>query len=745
MSETTKVEILQIQTEQSEKSVKSLKSRIKELKDEIGMLDEGTEEYNRKIQQTAELSRQLNDINEAIKGSAKDFGEVVSNVAGTLGGLSGTVQGVVSAMSLIGVESKSAEKAIKTLVALQGLTSAFAAIDSGAKAFGRLRVQIQASTVAMNGMKKALIGTGIGALVVALGTLISNWETVAKWLGINNDRSKELAKTTDKLTEAHKNFNKSLDFQVRLLKAKGVAEKDILEYQRKQLQAEVERQRFEYKRLEWEKKRLVAQGKRKQAEKDYNEALKAQAENLKEAKQALVDFDKEMKISQAQQETDARKLKEQNASAAYTKALANARKLVDDQYNYIRNKYSQIREEIERQADETTFKIELDFGLSDSERSGQLATNEINRMTALIESYKNEIAEIAQTTENRRKALENQLKEQVAKGDLTKALMQQQLTEFDANENKIISDLANAQKTLLYTIEKTVQAQERESEQFRLQKEQTNNYIDNLRQSTDIELEYMQRKTELKQDEYSLDAEMNAVELDHTRDLLELEQERLSNEISILTQKNKLKLIAEDEYQTQMADLQSQQLLNAQNLADAEVEIERNKLESKKELNQRYIKAYTTIAGNIGDVLGSLADMNDANFERQKQFEVAQAIISTIASGVSAVNAIWSDKTIPTVAARVAMTATTVASLLASGFAQVEQIRKTQPNSSTPNVSQSSVSVLSPVYSNVRQTTTSDDFIRLNENAQNQKVFVVYQDIEDAGRKVEVIRGQNVF
>lgn len=52
----------------------------------------------------------------------------------------------------------------------------------------------QGATVATNGFKKALIATGIGAVVVALGALVANWEKVAKFLGLAGNAQNKVNK-----------------------------------------------------------------------------------------------------------------------------------------------------------------------------------------------------------------------------------------------------------------------------------------------------------------------------------------------------------------------------------------------------------------------------------------------------------------------------------------------------------------------------------------------------------------------
>ena len=62
------------------------------------------------------------------------------------------------------------------------ITQAIPALDDGVKAFKRLGLAIKSATAGMSGFKKALISTGLGALVAALGLIIANFDKISAWL-----------------------------------------------------------------------------------------------------------------------------------------------------------------------------------------------------------------------------------------------------------------------------------------------------------------------------------------------------------------------------------------------------------------------------------------------------------------------------------------------------------------------------------------------------------------------------------
>lgn len=192
--------------EDSKLTINELRKSIKDLKNELLNLDSSTKEYNSTAAQLGTLQHKLTEINEVTKASAADLGQVYSNCTKSLQGLSGAIQGGMAVMSLFGVESEEATKAIQKMQSIMALTQSFTAIDSGAKAFKGLTNQIKFSAKGLNGFKKALIGTGLGAIVVVLGTLIANWDELTAAIGISTETMDKFATVISGVGNAIKNY-----------------------------------------------------------------------------------------------------------------------------------------------------------------------------------------------------------------------------------------------------------------------------------------------------------------------------------------------------------------------------------------------------------------------------------------------------------------------------------------------------------------------------------------------------------
>lgn len=79
------------------------------------------------------------------------------------------------------------------------ITQAIPAIDDGIKGFKRLGLAIKGATAGMSSLKKALISTGLGALAVALGLIIANFDKISAWLDEITGQTDFLGSLSDKV------------------------------------------------------------------------------------------------------------------------------------------------------------------------------------------------------------------------------------------------------------------------------------------------------------------------------------------------------------------------------------------------------------------------------------------------------------------------------------------------------------------------------------------------------------------
>lgn len=163
-------------------SVKELRQELKAQKDIMLSAEEGTKEYNDALQKAAGIQHTLKEQMEEVNASAMDFGQIAGNVVKATGGIVAGFQAAKATMNLFGIENEAVLESLEKMQNLMAITQAIPALDDGVKAFKRLGLAIKSATAGMSGLKKAIISTGFGALVVALGLIISNFDKISAWL-----------------------------------------------------------------------------------------------------------------------------------------------------------------------------------------------------------------------------------------------------------------------------------------------------------------------------------------------------------------------------------------------------------------------------------------------------------------------------------------------------------------------------------------------------------------------------------
>lgn len=211
MAQVEEVKILQVDTSKSVQSVRELRKAMKDLDNAFISGKMSEEEY---MEQTKQLETQMFAVTDAHKDaklSINDFGVQMKNVA-TLGkSVTGALTGIQAGMNALGLESSGIAEQISKLQNLQALTEAFGALkDDGVKAFNGLKDAFGSATKGLSGFKKALIGTGIGAIVVAIGLLIANFDELNNWIKNVTGGALDLTKVFDGLKGIFENIGPTL-------------------------------------------------------------------------------------------------------------------------------------------------------------------------------------------------------------------------------------------------------------------------------------------------------------------------------------------------------------------------------------------------------------------------------------------------------------------------------------------------------------------------------------------------------
>lgn len=211
--------------------VKPLKKQLKEAtlelqaaRQKFGDLSDEAVNAAKKV---AGIRDSIEDANEAAQlfDPGKRF-QALTTAASTAAGGIAAVQG---AMALFGSESQDVEKALLKVQSAMALSQGLSQLKDIGKVGEQLSITFKGLTAGANGFKKALISTGIGALVVAVGLLVAYWEDIMALVGGVSKEQKDLNAATLKDLEAQKEKLDAIDGQTNQLKLQGKSEKEILD------------------------------------------------------------------------------------------------------------------------------------------------------------------------------------------------------------------------------------------------------------------------------------------------------------------------------------------------------------------------------------------------------------------------------------------------------------------------------------------------------------------------------------
>ena len=137
--------VIDIETKNAQTGVRNLKQEIKELRTAMANMEKGTEEWENASTRLANAMQKQREISEAAKYANKDFGAVMSNLAGVSAGVVAGVNGITSALSLLGVEvEKDDIGMIKFTQSMSAIVQALSTVDTATKAWKGLMTSLNA-------------------------------------------------------------------------------------------------------------------------------------------------------------------------------------------------------------------------------------------------------------------------------------------------------------------------------------------------------------------------------------------------------------------------------------------------------------------------------------------------------------------------------------------------------------------------------------------------------------------------
>jgi hypothetical protein len=238
------------------KSVGSLKQQLREAQNEVTALSDKFGATSKEAIEAAKRAAELKDaigdakaLTDAFNPDAK-FKALTASLSGVAGGFA-ALQGAVG---LFGKQTEAVEKTLLKVQSAMALSQGLQAVGESIDSFKQLGAVIGNSvSKAFGTLRSAIISTGIGALVVGVGLLIANFETVKKvvlnfipglgkfadlvgnlvtkftdFVGITSEADRVL----EKLSKTNAKANENIEARVKLLTAQGGKEKEIYALQK---------------------------------------------------------------------------------------------------------------------------------------------------------------------------------------------------------------------------------------------------------------------------------------------------------------------------------------------------------------------------------------------------------------------------------------------------------------------------------------------------------------------------------
>ena len=268
---------------------------------------------------------------------------VVSSVTETLGRSTEAMSKAYEIATEFGdvfKKSKDAEtKSIKTnTVAEKASTKASKASTAATTAQTAATKTADKATKAFN---KTLLSNPFTAIIVVVVALIAHlqdivniFEKVGQAVGFINDDTNEFANATDNLTSKFDEQNKQLERELKILKASGAAEKDIIKAKLELAQAQEKEIKTTLEAAKARLAQLKADGAWKRfwsgTRKEYEELTKEVerlAEEQKKATNTVLDLEYDAKAEEKKLETEAQKRREE----AVKKRIEDAKKVAEEQ------------------------------------------------------------------------------------------------------------------------------------------------------------------------------------------------------------------------------------------------------------------------------------------------------------------------------------------------------------------------------------------------------------------------------
>jgi hypothetical protein len=609
--------------------------------------------------------------------------------------------------------------AIKMLTGLRAATQAQTTATtalSGAEA--GTAAATGAATTAMSAFRKALIATGIGAAVVALGLLIANLDKVAALFG---HVSKEARKALEDEKKAIDDTAAALEQKREILKAGGAVSEEVMAQELRDLQALTSSYEEHYRAVlstmgRKSEETKAAMEAMKEAQTEFNNALDAARVSV-EAFAATAELQKAQRgMSALEKEED--KVRRQAAAAKdallemYLQGKVTAEELADltRRVNEAQATYIEEAQRKDRESRAQAYAAAKKSAQQIADAAADGLRTEEERLTA---KYQRDLAQLE------RYHIDTTALTQKYEADLA-AIRQKGADAAAAEWDKVLAQIVADTDAML----KEMDAEDKaagDAAKKRLDRQQT--FIDReerLRLAANELTDQSDRERE--QSAYDIQHEAAERRLALLRQMAdEAEQAGRGDEALAL--------------QAQAAD---QSVAITEMEAQRKAEIRKRDKENAKTAASDTVKATSSILGAIADIYEATGKDDERMQRKAKNLRIAAAVIDTLQGAVTA----YASAQSLGLPLGPIIGGINAAAVTAMGVANVAKIRKTDTSgTSDPSGAltggAATAAVAAPVVTmevpQVRNVTGASEEQRLDAMAAPQKVYILESDIEAAG------------
>lgn len=699
--------------------IKVLDAELKKLDSDIGQFQRNVGNYGQSFKQSLEEAQKgamgLMQGAQALSGMLSLNAEQTETWQKAIVGLHTAVLVVSSVKGIGGLINKLREYFTTSKAATAATEAQTAAMTAEATATAT-------ATAATKAFKAALISTGIGAVVVAIGALIANLDKVGELLGIVNS---EAEKTCKDMEEEFKKLSESLEFQVELYKARGATQEEVLNMELDNL-TQLKDKADEYLVTLTETYAIINRNGSlfDAAWERYTEATDNLKNKLNEARFALEGFLTSSETSAAQRGmTDLEKAIDnvhRNAEAMKVTldTLFDQGMIGAQQYLEYLHRIRDAEEEGVRAAQEAAAKTERESAKKIAEAAEDAALSEEERLRrkyerelALLNKYHIDARWLTQKYNDDLFALEEKRYKE-----------QQQAREQEAAEDKREADEAQRRA------EKEAEAK-----------------ITAVKKASEAKLTALEKEGEadVKRASFTIDNEEELASKTYEIEMASY-QARLEALQAFVEQANAIN-------DTETA-LQYQQ-----EAADLSVQIELRALEEKQRIRERDKKnqqaSAKQIVASTSTIFGAMAEIYEANGKEdakaQKKAKNLRIAGATIDMFQGAVTAYSTAQSLGPIAGPI-VGAINAAAVIAAGTANIAKIKAQDVSGSGDSSAGAATATVEapsvePVVNEVRTVTSASEEDRLNSMAKDQRVYILSSDIEADQQQKRVQVAESTF